>query len=154
VLLAGLLLATLSIGSCRSATNPLVGSWRWDNAKTLENFKATAAAAPESQASSIEKARRFVESVATRLRSNMVLTYTDHDCAEVITDDTGREISREITPYKVLEIKNDHVLIDQSTKGGVVKLFREGDSSLSVEVKVGNFVYRDYFTRIPSTSSK
>ena len=154
MLVAGLLFATLSTASCRSATNPLVGSWRWDNAKTLDNLKATAGGAPESQAASLDKARRFVEAVATRLHSNMVLTYTDHDCVEVITDDTGREISRGITPYKVLAVNDDYVLVDRLAKGGVAKIFRESDSSLYVEVKVGNFVYRDYFTRIPSTLSR
>lgn len=108
LLAAGLLLATLSIGSCRSVTNPLVGSWRWDNAKTLNNLKPTADVAPEFQASA-DKARRFVEVVATRLHSNMVLTYTDHDYTEVITDDTGHELSRKTVPYKVLGINADYV---------------------------------------------
>jgi len=134
-------------------TNPLVGSWRWDNARTLNNLKPTADVAPELQASA-DKARRFVEAVATRLHSNMVLTYTDHDCTEVITDNAGHELSRAVIPYKVLAIHDDYVLVDQLEKGGVAKIFRENDSSLYVEVKAGNFVYRDYFTRIPSTSSK
>lgn len=153
MLVAGLLVV-LSIGSCRAVTNPLVGSWRWDNAKTLDNFKAAADGAPASQAASVDKARRFVEAVATRLRSNMLLIYTDHDCTEVVTDEVGREVSREITPYKVLEIHDNYVLVDQLDKGGVVKIFRENDSSLYVEVKVGTFVYRDYFTRIPAISSR
>jgi hypothetical protein len=153
MLVAGLL-SVLSISSCRAVTNPLVGSWRWDNAKTLDNFKAAADGAPESQAASVDKARRFVEAVATRLRSNMVLIYTDHDCTQVITDDAGRELSRETMPYKLLELHDNYVLVDQFEKWGVVKIFRENDLSLYVEVKVGNFVYRDYFTRIPSTTSR
>ena len=153
MLVAGLLLV-LSIGSCGAVTNPLVGSWRWDNAKTLDNFKATADRAPESQAASVDKARRFVEAVATRLRSNMVLIYTDHDCTEVITDDAGREFSRETMRYKLLEVHDNYVLVDQFENGGVVKIFRENDLTLYVEVKVGDFVYRDYFTRIPSTTSR
>jgi hypothetical protein len=153
MLLAALLLV-LSMGSCRATTNPSVGSWRWDNAKTLDNFKTTADSAPASQAASVANARRFVEAVAARLRSNMVLIYTDHDCTGVITDDGGRELSREIMPYKILEIHDNYVLVDQLDKGGVVKIFRESDSSLYLEVKVGSFVYRDYFTRIPSPSAK
>jgi hypothetical protein len=108
--IGGQLACTLLIGAtvCIAAAsgapnNPLIGSWRWDNEKTLQNFHVSTQGTKEYM-NSAAKAKQFVQSVAARIRSNMVLTYRDNEYDEVIT--------------------------------------------LFVEVKVGDFIYRDYFTRL------
>ena len=77
----------------------------------------------------------------------MTLTYTDQECTQVIAGGSGIVISRESIPYKTLELRQDYVVVDQMKNGGVGKIFLAGNS-FYVEVKVGEFTYRDYFTRM------
>jgi hypothetical protein len=126
--------------------NPLIGSWRWDNVKTLQNLKIPTEGSDELMKSA-HKAKTFVQSVAKNLRSNMVLTYRDNECDQITFDNEGRELSRHTMAYRLVEVRKDVVIVDQLDNGGVVKLFRDGDKSFYVEVKVGEFAYRDYFTR-------
>jgi hypothetical protein len=56
-------------------------------------------------------------------------------------------ISKESIPYKILELGKDYVIVDPMKNGGVGKLFLVGNS-FYVEVAVGEFTYRDYFTRM------
>ena len=78
----------------------------------------------------------------------MTLTYTDQGCLEIIDDNKGNVLSRESSPYKIVEIGKDYVILDQARNGGVGKLFLKGNS-FYVEVKVGEYSYNDYFTRLP-----
>ena len=56
-------------------------------------------------------------------------------------------LSKASFPYKIVEVGKDYVIVDQMKNGGVGKLFLAGNS-FYVEVKVGEFTYRDYFTRM------
>jgi len=49
--------------------------------------------------------------------------------------------------YKFVEAGKDYVIVDQMKNGGTGKLFLTGNA-FYVEVKVGEFTYRDYFTRM------
>jgi hypothetical protein len=146
----GVLLIGMSAGlafqvSC-TGENPLLGSWRWDNNKTLMNLQLPANGSDELKKSA-SKARAFVEGAATKLRSNMVITYREHECDQIVFGDNGKVLSRETIPYRLVEVRKDHVVIDQLEKGGIVKLFRESDESMYVEVQVGSYKYKDYFTK-------
>jgi hypothetical protein len=146
----GLLLVAISAGltftvSC-GGENPLIGSWRWDNAKTLANFRLPTEGSDELKQSA-DKAKRLVEGIAAKAHSNMVLTYRDSECEEVIFTQTGQVLSRETIPYRLVKVEKTVVIIDQKENGGIVKLFRDGNDSLYVEVQVGSYTYRDYFTR-------
>lgn len=77
----------------------------------------------------------------------MILTYRDHECEQVIFGKDGQVLSRETIPYKLVEVKKDFLVIDQFQKGGVVKLYRDGDQSMYVEVWVGDYSYKDFFTK-------
>ena len=142
-----LVLALVVGGRCYATTNPLIGSWKWDNHKTLQHFKMPARGSNQLMESA-KKAKRFVMGTASKLRSNMVLIYRDEKCAEVIYDNSGHELSRKWVPYRVVKITKEYVVIDQFENGGVVKIYLDGDDSSYVPVRVGEFVYRDYFTRI------
>jgi len=130
----------------RAADNPLIGTWKWDNNKTLREFRLPTVGS-EPFKSDAARAKRFVEGQARNLQSTMTLTYTDQECTQVIAGGSGIVISRESIPYKTLELRQDYVVVDQMKNGGVGKIFLAGNS-FYVEVKVGEFTYRDYFTRM------
>jgi hypothetical protein len=142
------LLAGLAFHMSYADENPLVGgSWRWDNNKTLANFQLPTEGSDELKGSA-NKAKRFVEGTVAKLHSNMVLTYRENQCEQVIFADGGRVLSRETWPYRLIRVEKTFVIIDEKKKdGGIVKLFRDGDDSLYVLVQVGSYQYRDYFTR-------
>jgi hypothetical protein len=56
-------------------------------------------------------------------------------------------LSKESFPYRIVEAGKDYVIVDQMKNGGVSKFFLAGNG-FYVEVKVGEFTYRDYFTRM------
>jgi hypothetical protein len=143
-----LVVSLMSFGFCGSVVgdNPLIGSWKWDNDKTLQSFKLPTEGSEELMRSA-RKAKSFAESVKKKLHSNMVLTYRQNECDQVIYDDNGHELSRETIPYRLVEVRKDMVIVDQPKNGGVGKLFRDGENSFYVIVKVDEFSYRDYFTR-------
>jgi hypothetical protein len=130
---------------CYAAANPLIGSWKWDNEKTLQQFKIPSKGSHQLMESAA-KAKRFVIATRTRLRSHMVLIYRDEECAEVIYDKSGHELSRKWSPYRVVTIAKDYVVIDEN--GGIAKIYLDDDNSFHVLVRIGDFVYKDYFTRI------
>ena len=140
-------IAALNCGACLASDNPLLGTWKWDNQRTLHEFQMPTTGNAE-LIRSATKAKRFVNATVLRLRSNMTLMYLDKECIEVIHDALGRELSRKALPYRIIKLEKDYLLVDQYNNGGVGKIFRENDDSFYVEVKVGTFVYRDYFTRI------
>ena len=140
------LILIASLGSeCLAADNPLIGSWRWDNEKTLHEFKSPVKGSEELKESAT-KAGKFAQAFTKNLHSNMTLTYTDNECLEIVFDDKENVLSKESFPYKIIEAGKDFVILDQPNNGGVGKLFLEGNS-FYVEVKVGEFRYRDYFTK-------
>jgi hypothetical protein len=143
-----LLALALIVGDrCYAATNPLIGSWKWDNEKTLRRFNMPSKGSNQLMESAA-KAKRFVMGTVSKLRSKMVLIYRDRECAEVIYDNSGHELSRKWFAYRVLEISRRYVIIDQPGIGGIIKIYLDGDDSSYVLVRVGEFKYRDYFTRI------
>jgi hypothetical protein len=90
------------------------------------------------------KAKAFVEAVARKRNSNVTLTYTDNRCTEIIFDSKGHELSKESFAYKIVELAESNIVIDEPS--GVSKIFFEGNH-FYVEVKVGEYTYRDYFTK-------
>ena len=132
--------------SSQAADNPLIGTWKWDNNKTLREFRLPTVGSEQFK-SDAARAKRFVEGQIRNLQSTMTLTYTDQECTQAIVGSSGTVISRESIPYKILELGKDYVIVDQMKNGGVGKLFLAGNS-FYVEVKVGEFTYRDYFTRM------
>jgi hypothetical protein len=138
-----LILLVFTCTGCLAAKNPLVGTWRSDDAKTLQEFQSPAEGSAELKASAA-KAKAFVEAVAKKLNSNVTLTYTDSKCTEVIFDSKGHELSKESFPYKIVELGDSNIVIDEAS--GVSKIFFEGNH-FYVEVKVGDYAYKDYFTR-------
>jgi hypothetical protein len=143
--LAALIFIALTFNGCLAAKNPLIGTWKWDNAKTLREFHSPTEGSAELRASAA-KAKAFTEAIAKKLNSNVRLTYTDNKCTEIIVDSKDHELSKESFPYKIVETHNDYIVVDQSNNGGPRKGFFEG-SSFYVEVKVGEYTYKDYFTK-------
>jgi hypothetical protein len=144
--LVALTLAALICGECEAAQNPLLGSWKWDNNKTLREFKFPTAGS-EKLMNDAAKAKRFIDGTVTELRSNMTLTYTESSCVEVIYDSRRNVLSRKSFPYKIVETTDRYLTVDQPRNGGVGKLFLEGNG-FYVEVKVGDYTYKDYFTKL------
>lgn len=112
---------------CLAADNALIGSWKWDNSRTLREFVLPTGGS-EKLKSDAAKAKRFVEAKVKQLGSNMTLTYTVDECLEIVFDDKGNVLSRESFPYKTVEIGEDFVILDQLKNGGIVKAFLKGDS--------------------------
>jgi hypothetical protein len=81
------------------------------------------------------------------LGSNMTLTYSEEECTQVTVGGSGAVLSKESSPYRIVEVGKGYVVVDQLKNGGTVKLFLSGNG-FYVEVKVGEFSYRDYFTKI------
>jgi hypothetical protein len=52
-----------------------------------------------------------------------------------------------VAPYRIVEVGKDYVIVDQLKNGGISRLFLS-ENAFYVEVKVGEFTYRDYFTRM------
>ncbi len=77
----------------------------------------------------------------------MVITYRDEEADQIVFGDNGQVLSRETIPYRLVEVRQHYVVIDQLENGGIVTLFREGDGSMYVEVRVGRYKYKDYFTK-------
>jgi hypothetical protein len=142
--LATLILLAFTCSGCLSAKNPLIGTWRSDDSKTLQEFQSPTEGSAELKASAA-KAKAFVEAVAEKLNSNVTLTYTDSKCTEIIFDSKGHELSKESFPYKIIELGESNIVIDEAS--GVSKIFFEGNH-FYVEVKVGDYTYKDYFTRL------
>jgi hypothetical protein len=132
--------------SSQAADNPLIGSWKWDNDKTLREFRLPTDGS-EQLKSDAARAKRFVEATVKKAGSNMTLTYTDKKYTEVIVASNGMALSKVTSPYRIVEVGKDYVIIDQLEHGGVNKAFLDGNS-FYVEVKVGEFTFKDYFTRM------
>jgi len=128
-----------------AADNPLIGTWKWDNVKTLREFQSPTEGSAELKASAA-KAKAFVEAIAKKLNSNVRLTYTDNKCTEIIVDGKGHELSKESFPYKIVETHKDYIVVDQPNNGGPYRVYLEGNG-FYVEVNVGNYTYKDYFTK-------
>jgi hypothetical protein len=88
-----------------------------------------------------------VEAVAKKLNSNVTLTYAHNKCTEIIFDSKGHELSKESFPYKIVETHKGYIVVDQPNNGGRYRVFFEG-SSFYVEVKVGGYTYKHYFTKL------
>ena len=142
--LTALILLAFTCTGCLAAKNPLIGTWKWDNAKTLQEFQSPTEGSAELKVSAA-KAKAFVEAVAKKLNSNITLTYTDSQCTEIILDSKGHELSKQSFPYKIVELGESNIVIDEPS--GVNKIFFEGNH-FYVEVKVGDYTYKDYFTRL------
>ena len=82
------MLTTLACNESFGAKNPLLGSWKSDNAKTLHEFSLSTKGSKQLK-SDAAKAKRFIESAAKKLGSNTTLTYIEGDCIE-IADGLGR----------------------------------------------------------------
>jgi hypothetical protein len=54
------------------------------------------------------------------------------------------DIAKESFPYKIVELGESKIVIHEAS--GVSKIFFEGNH-FYVEVKVGDYTYKDYFTR-------
>ena len=81
----------------RAADNPLIGTWKWDNNKTLREFRLpTVGSEPFKRDAA--RAKRFVEGQIRNLQSTMTLTYTDQECTQAIVGSSGTVISRESIP--------------------------------------------------------
>jgi hypothetical protein len=130
----------------QAADSPLLGTWEWDHDKALQEFKVPTQGS-EQLKTDAARAKRFVEGTVKQLGSNMTLTYTDKEYIEVTVGGKGAVLSKTSSPYRIVEIGKDYVIIDQQKNGGTVKLFVNGNS-FYVEVKVGEFTYRDYFTKM------
>jgi hypothetical protein len=78
--ITSILLAFTCTG-CLAPKNPLLGTWRMDDAKTLQEFQSPTEGSAELKGSAA-KAKAFVEAVAKNLTSNVTLTYTDKSCTE------------------------------------------------------------------------
>jgi hypothetical protein len=122
--LAALILMAFTYNGCPAPKNPLVGTWRSDNAKTLQELQSPAEGSSELKASAA-KAKAFVEAVAEKLNSNVTLTYTDNKCTEIIFDSKGHELSKESFPHKIVELGESYIVIDEAS--GVSKIFFEGN---------------------------
>jgi hypothetical protein len=144
---AALLWAASFCNACLAQDNPLIGSWKWDNNKTLQNFRMPTEGT-KAQMRSAAKAKAFVENAAAKLNSNMSLTYDQTNCREVIVDGKGSVLSDASYPYKIVKSGKGFLIVDQPGHGGKGKLFLEGNS-FYVAVKVDDFSYRDYFTKLP-----
>lgn len=106
----------LALPAC-AAANPLIGSWKWDNNKTLQELKMPTEGSDQLK-SDAARAKRFVEGEIRNLNSNMTLTYTDKEYVEVIVDGHGAVLSKTSSPYKVVEIGKGYVIIDQMKNWG------------------------------------
>jgi hypothetical protein len=139
-------LTVFTFSESRAGENPLIGTWSWDTNKTLQNLKIPVDGSSELKASAT-KAKKFVEAVAKKLGSKTTITYADEEYFQVIYDDKGNILSKESSPYKILETGRDFVIIDQMKNGGQAKIIFE-DNSFFVEVHVGEYSYKDYFSKI------
>jgi hypothetical protein len=136
--LSALSFIAFTCNGCLAPKNPLIGTWRSDDAKTLREFQSPTEG-------SAAKAKAFVEAVAEKLNSNVTLTYTDSKCIEIIFDSKGHELSKQSFPYKIVELGESNIVIDEAS--GVSRIFFEGNH-FYVEVKVGDYTYKDYFTKL------
>lgn len=130
-----------------AGVNPLIGSWKWDNAKTLANFQLPPAGSSEELIKSAIKAKTFVEGVNRELQSNVVLTYRESECEQVMYDHAGHDVATRTWPYRIVKVRKGVVVVDEFKNGGVGKLFLVGSDSFYVKVKVGAFTYKDYYTK-------
>jgi hypothetical protein len=122
-----------------------MGSWRWDLDKTLRSIR-TPANASKAVKDSAAKAKKFVEAVKRDI-GYMIVTYSDHDYVQVDYRPDGTVGTPQSAPYELLQIEKDFVVIDQKAEGSSAKLFFEGNS-FYVEVQVGEYIYKDYFTKL------
>jgi hypothetical protein len=144
--LTALILLAFTGNGCRTAKSPLIGTWKMDDAKTLREFQSPTEGSAELKASAA-KAKAFVEAVAKKLNSNVTLTYTDKNCTEIIFDSKGHELSKESFPYTIVETHKDYIVVDEHNNYGPSRVYFEG-RSFYVEVKVGDYTYKSYFTRL------
>jgi hypothetical protein len=80
--------------SSQAADSPLLGTWKWDNDKTLREFKVPTEGSELSK-NDAARAKRFVEGQIRNLHSNMTLTYTEKECTEVIVSRNEMVLSKE-----------------------------------------------------------
>ena len=146
-LVVSMLLATFVSDESQAAVNPLIGSWKWDNNKTLQNLQVPIQASDKMKASAA-KAKKFVENVEKDF-SNVTVTYSREKYIQVISDGKGRVLSRGIAPYHIIQIGRHYLVTDQFKNGGIQKLFLEGNSFF-VKVRMGQYTYKDYFTKLTS----
>jgi hypothetical protein len=88
-----------------------------------------------------------VEAVAKKLNSNVTLTYTDKNWTEIIFDSKGHEFSKESLPYTIVETHKDYIVVDQHNNYAPTRVYFEG-RSFYVEVKVSDYTYKSYFTKL------
>ena len=139
-------LTVFVLNESRAGENPLIGSWKWDNNKTLQNLQFPVEGSNELKASAT-KAKIFVEAIRKRIGSKTTVTYSDKEYLQVTYDDKDNILSKESAPYKLIKVGHDFVIIDQMKNGGHEKIFFEGNSFF-VEVHVGEYTYKDYFSKI------
>jgi len=144
--MAMLIMVASILNQCFAQDNPLIGSWKWDNIKTLQELEVPQKASPETKRSAT-KAKRIVEMMGNKLGSNVTFTYTEKSCLEIVFDNKGNELSRESFPYKIVKKGKDFASIDQLDNGGVINIFFK-ENYFYVEMKVDDFVYKDYFVRL------
>jgi hypothetical protein len=106
--LAALMLTTFVCNESFAAENPLLGSWKWDNAKTLHEFTLPTKGS-EQLTSDAAKAKRFIESAAKKLGSNTTVTYSESDCIEIVHDNKGTVLSKSSFPYRIVEMGKDYI---------------------------------------------
>lgn len=142
-----MLLATFIFNKGQAAENPLIGSWKWDNNMTLQNLRVPTQGSDEMKASAV-RAKRFVESI--KINSlRVTLTYSGKNYIQVMSDDKGKVISRAFAPYHIIQTGKHFLVVDQNKNGGIKKLFFEGNSFF-VKVRMGQYTYKDYFTKLAS----
>lgn len=126
----------------------MLGSWRWDNGKTLRNLQVPAEGSQE-LLESAQRARTFVANLNAKLNSNVVVSFSKNEYTQSTFGPGGDVFSRESVPYRVIEVHADRIVIADQAEGGTSTLFFDGPDSFYVEVSVGTFIYKDYFTREP-----
>ena len=141
-----LVLTVFVYSESRAAENPLIGTWKWDLNKTLQNLRFPSEGSDELKASAT-KAKKFVEGAAKNIVPNTTVIFADKEYLQIIYDSKGNILSRAYAPYNIITIGQDFVVVDQMENGGIGKLFFEGNS-FYVEVQVGEYTYKDYFSKI------
>jgi hypothetical protein len=146
-ILTALILAAFMGGECLAAKSPLIGSWKWDNEKTLEEFRLLTKAS-DGMNGSTSKTEQFL---AARLkhRLNVTFTYTEKRCIQITFDERGNLLGKESFPYRIVQSGKDFAVVNHFKNGGESKLFfRGGGDSFYVEVHTRDYEFRDYFTRL------
>lgn len=140
------LLMVILSGCSFASDNPLIGSWRMDSDKTLKELKIPTEGSEELKNSAV-KAQKAVECFAKKICGDVGLIYSEKEYITVIFDDKANKLSNVSAPYKVVKGSKNYIVIDQFKNGGITEIFIENDS-FYVNVSVGEYVYRNYFTKL------